>query len=494
MRKDFKPPQADGPLLPVPPISEGASSHILSNPASAEHLSAAGFPDKLPDDWKEKTVARLGELADKHKSLKLFMDLCVKCGACTDKCQFFLGTSDPKNMPAARQELLRKIYRRYFTAGGKVLGKFAVAEELSEETLKEWSAYFYQCSECRRCAQFCPFGIDTAEFTMAARELLHSMGRGQRYSLEIIGKVHETGNNLGIPKPALKDSLRFMEEDVKEETGVPVKFPLDEKGADVLLAVPSADFYSSPHVESLAGYAKVFHAAGVSYTFSSYASEVSNFGLFIGSYDHMRKIAKRVIDAARELKVRKIVVGECGHAWRAAYSFWDTLVGPLDFLEKPCPQHICEFTLDIVDSGAIQLDSAANDGLTVTYHDPCNVARASRMGSSPGGQFEIPRRLLKASCSRFVEMHPETVREKTFCCGGGGGLLTDELMELRVKGAAPRMAAYRDVVRREGVNALATICATCKAQFTGILPDYDLPADSVKGVLQLVGNAVKLRS
>ena len=43
----------------------------------------------------------------------------------------------------------------------------------------------------------------------------------------------------------------------------------------------------------LIGYAKVFHQAGISWTLSSHASEASNFGMFIGSYDNMRKLALR---------------------------------------------------------------------------------------------------------------------------------------------------------------------------------------------------------
>jgi len=69
----------------------------------------------------------------------------------------------------------------------------------------------------------------------------------------------------------------------------------------------------------------------------------------------------------------------------------------------------------------------------VTYHDSCNVARASRMGTEPGGQFTIPRELIKSVVNNFHNMADETIYESTFCCGGGGGLLTDDLMEVRVK-------------------------------------------------------------
>ena len=490
---DFEVPILDG-LVTTPKIKEGASKDINCYPASEAHMKYLGMPEKRVDNWQEAAIDKLGDLIKKYKSLKLFMDICVKCGACTDKCHYFLGTADPKNMPAARQELLRKVYRKEFTLGGKLFGKAAKAEPLTEEVLQEWQTYFYQCSQCRRCSVYCPFGIDTAEVTMAGREILDSIGIGQKYSLEIIGKVEKTGNNLGIPLPALKGTLEFMEEDTLDETGVDVKFPLNVEGAEVLLIVPSADFFSEPHINSLAGYAKVFHASGISYTFSSYASEFANFGMFTGNYEHMRKIAQRILDAARELKVKRIVVGECGHAWRVAYSFWNTLNGGFDFLDSnyPMPQHICEFTHDLIKRDALKLDKTANDEFVVTYHDSCNVARASRMGDKPGGQFGIPRELIKATCNKFVEMDPSTNMEETFCCGGGGGLLSDEIIELRVKGAAPKTAALKEVMKEKGVNTMAMICAICKAQFTKVLPYYDIPMEAVAGVHQLVSNAIVL--
>jgi Fe-S oxidoreductase len=130
--------------------------------------------------------------------------------------------------------------------------------------------------------------------------------------------------------------------------------------------------------------------------------------------------------------------------------------------------------------------------MVVTFHDSCNVARASRMGDEPGGQFKIPRNVIKAVCNHFVDMAPETIHEKTFCCGGGGGLLTDDLMELRVKGAKPRMEALKNVIEENGVTNMAAICAICKSQFTKVLPYYGLDMDMIVSVHQLVSNAVVL--
>ena len=490
---DFEVPVAkEYPTIPL--IKEGAMAHskpFLSKEAFQQPL---GFPGELVDNWEKVAIDKMGDLLGKYRGLQVFLDSCVKCGACTDKCHYFLGTADPKNMPVARQDLLRKVYRRYFTFAGKYFPKLVGAVDMTKEVLDDWYSYFHQCSQCRRCSVYCPYGIDTAEISMAAREIMDAVGQGQKYCNEIIAKVYRIGNNLGLPGPALLDTLEGLEEDVKDATGVDVKYPLDVKGADILLVTPSADFFAEPHVDGLIGYGKVFHQAGVSWTISSHASEAANFGMFIGSYENMRKVSLRIREAALDLGVKRIVFGECGHAWRVAYSFLNTLAGPFDFLDPryPVPQHICEFTYDLLKRGALTLDKSANDHMRLTYHDSCNVARASRMGDLPGGQFVIPREIIKASCNHFYDMPAETIQEGTFCCGGGGGLLTDDLMELRVKGALPRMEALKNVVEEHGVTHLAAICAICKSQFSKVMPYYGFKLDQIVSVHQLVSNAIVL--
>ena len=478
----------------IPKLKEGVMEHSKPYVAKAQFQEQLGFPGELVENWEEKALEKLDDLRGRYRSLQVYLDSCVKCGACTDKCHYYIGTTDPKNMPVARQDLLRKIYRRYRTFAGKYFPKLVGAVDLNKDVLDEWYSYFHQCSQCRRCSVFCPYGIDTAEISMAAREIMDAIGVGQKYCNEIIGKAATIGNNLGLPKPALADTLEGLEEEVEEDTGVPVKFPLDQKGAEILLITPSADFFAEPHVDGLIGYAKVFHEAGVSWTLSSYASEAANFGMFIGSYENMRRLSLRIRKAAEDLGVKRIVFGECGHAWRVAYSFLNTLAGPFDFLDPnyPVPQHICEFTYDLIQKDKLKFDKSENDHMTLTFHDSCNVARASRMGDKPGGQFDIPRAIIKAVCNNYVDMPAEYIKEATYCCGGGGGLLTDDLMEIRVKGAQPRMEAYKRVVDDNGVTNVAAICAICKSQFTKVLPYYGFGMTDIVSVHQLVSEALIL--
>jgi Fe-S oxidoreductase len=329
---------------------------------------------------------------------------------------------------------------------------------------------------------------------MAGREILASVGLGQQYSEEIITKVNNVGNNLGMKKSALADVLENLEEDIFEETGVAVRLPLDDATADMLVVTPSADFFAEPHVDGLIGYAKVLHQAGIHWTFSSVASEAANFALFTGQHEQMRNIALRIRQAGIDLGVSRIVMGECGHAWRVAYSFMDTLVGPMEFLDAryPRPEHICEVTHRLWSNGLITLDPTRNLGKVVTFHDSCNVARGAGMGDRPDGQFTIPRELLAASVPRVVEMSADTTKQKTFCCGGGGGLLTDDLMQVRIKGALPRAQALQAVVTTDQVTHLVAICAICKTQLSSVLPHHDLAQVQVTSLHHLVGDALVL--
>ena len=228
------------------------------------------------------------------------------------------------------------------------------------------------------------------------------------------------------------------------------------------------------------GYGKLFHYLGVNWTTSTYCNEGGNFGLFL-NYDNLKKVNRRILDAARELKVKTIIWGECGHAWRAGI-MTPALNGPMDEFDPPYPYHISQYIVDMFHKGAFngRIDKSANDEYLVTYHDPCNSARA-------GYLIEEPREIIRAVCNRFIEMPANTIREKTFCCGAGNGLLTDELMPIRMAGGKPRALA----VKYTGANYLATVCAICKAQLPESMHYWDVPV-KVGGVIDLLARALKL--
>ena len=481
-----------------------------SNPKSVEYVGlphARGWNPveedwKLPENWKEIILNGLREQLGRFRSFKVFMDICVRCGACADKCHFFIGTSDPKNMPVLRAELLRSVYRNDFTTAGKILGKMVGARELTLDVLKEWWYYFFQCTECRRCSVFCPYGIDTAEITIMARELLNLLGLNIDWIATPVANCYRTGNHLGIQPHAYKDMMDFFADDIEEITGIKVEPSFNKKGADILFITPSGDVFADPGTYTAMGYMMLFHYLkekyGFDITWSTYASEGGNFGLFT-SHETMKRLNAKMYAEAKRLGVKWILGGECGHMWRVITQYMETMNGPADFMEEPVSPitgtkfenakstkmvHIAEFTADLIKHGKLDLDPSRNDHLNVTYHDSCNTSRGM-------GLLDEPRYVLKNLCNNFFEMPANTIREMTFCCGSGSGLNAGEDMELRMAGGLPRANAVKYVHEKHGVNMLACICAIDRAALTSLM-EYWVPEVDVTGVHEMVGNALNL--
>ena len=454
---------------------------------------------KLPENWKEIILKGMEDRLGRFRSFRLFLDICVRCGACADKCHFFIGSGDPKNMPVLRTELLRSVYRKHFTLPGKLFGKLAGARELTEDVLREWFYYFYQCTECRRCSVFCPYGIDTCEITMMARELLSLVGLDIGWIVEPASNCFRTGNHLGVTPHAFKDTIEFGVDEVEELTGIKVEAPINKKGAEVLFIAPSADYFATPHWFTFMGYMMLFHEIGLDYTWSSFTSEGGNFGLF-HSAEMLKRLNAKMYAEAKRLGVKWILGGECGHMWRVVHQYMDTVSGPADFLEEPVSPitgtkfenaksakmvHIGEFTADLIKNNKLKLDPSKNDHWKVTFHDSCNPARSM-------GLIEEPRYIINNVCNHFHEMPESTIKENTFCCGSGAGLGSDENLEMRLRGGLPRANAVKYVHERHGVNLLTCICAIDRAVLPTLM-EYWVPGMEVSGVHELVGNALVMK-
>ncbi|MEW6618193.1 MAG: sulfate reduction electron transfer complex DsrMKJOP subunit DsrK [bacterium] len=502
---NYKPPQKSWMNLPVE-RKEG----MFCYGAKEKSLQTVDFPNprtwsvldedwKLPHNWQEIVLEGMAERLKKYRSFKIFMDICVRCGACADKCHYFLGTGDPKNMPVLRAELLRSVYRGNFKNIGKVLGKLAGGRKLTLDVLKEWWYYFYQCSECRRCSVFCPYGIDTAEITMIARELLNLLGLNIEWIAGPAANCYMKGNHLGLEPHTIKNSIDFLLDEIEEKTGVRVSPTFNRKGAEILFVTPSGDLFADPGTYTCMGYLILFHELGLDYTWSTYASEGGNFGFFT-SMELAKRLNTKIYAEAKRLGVKWIIGGECGHMWRVINQYMDTWNGPADFLEVPISPitgtkfenakstkmiHISEFTADLIKHGKLNLNPKRNDHLKVTFHDSCNVARGM-------GMFEEPRYIIKNVCPHFYEMPEDTIREKTFCCGSGSGLNASENMELRLRGGLPRAMAVKYVQEQYGVNMLACICAIDRAALPPLM-NYWVPGVDVTGVTELVANALVMK-
>jgi len=436
----------------------------------------------------DKVVAAVRAIKDGPRVLQLYMDLCAKCGTCATQCHVAESDPERRTNPARRSDLIRKMFKE----DGSVIGKIASAMSgksgnglIDRETVEDWARDFYECSGCRRCAKFCPFGIDNSVITRKGRAILHSLGLTPVRLVQTQEVSNKFGNDEGFNRAAFMDVIKFLEEELEEEHGVPIRIPLDEKGAEVLYCGASADFQNSP--DTVMGYASFFHAAGISWTMSYDACDAANMGLFTGDDPHMKGKNKVLHDACMRLGVKRLVIGECGHAYRIA-----KFIGGTNYWGKDIPYEITNIfylAADLVRKRAFKLDRSRNP-ISVTYHDPCNFARST-------GLVEEPRELIRACVEDFREMTPN--RDANWCCGGGGGLANLDSAE----GVSKRETSFLDYrmniggkkkleqIRATGAGYVAAPCANCKRHIDQLM-DYHKMDVKVGGVFDLFNRALVL--
>lgn len=205
----------------------------------------------------------------------------------------------------------------------------------------------------------------------------------------------------------------------------------------------SAEIMQFP--EFMGAAAKIFAQAGVSWTLCSTAFEATNSGIQIGSSDIAAQLVQRIVEGAERLKVKTVISPECGHAYTALR--WE---GP-NLIGRPYPfkvQHILEVLDELRAAGKLQTEGMEDAKLT--FHDPCQLVRR-------GGVVEQPRQLLRMVASNFVEMEDPGIYN--WCCGGGGGVSSNERADpLRLK----VFSRKKRQLDKLGVSTVVTACSNCR--------------------------------
>jgi|GEM_PF-1216968 len=260
---------------------------------------------------KDEILTATRELSNWPRTLRIYLEICAHCGNCKDACHVYRASPDKRRNPAWRAGRLSSFYKSQTSPLHRLLGR----KQFTDQEIDQWARDFYECTACRRCAQYCPFGIDNSVITRRARSILHTLGKTPKKLLETQDISDRFGNDEGASKEALLDSLTFLEQEILEEKGVAVRFPVDQE-ADYLFVPPSSDIFSSP--ETLMGCAMFFHATGLNWTMCSQAFDGANFGLHTGDDAFTKRKSGLLNTACRTLKAKTLVMGECGHALRVA--------------------------------------------------------------------------------------------------------------------------------------------------------------------------------
>jgi Fe-S oxidoreductase len=423
-----------------------------------------------------EAFAAVLEFSDYGALLSSYCNSSAKCNRCAVACPTYLASGDPRDIPCYRTNLILDTYRRYFTLGGWLRGRVTHGFELTEEVLDEMADLYYRCTACRRCTKECPMGVDHALITRLGRYVLSLIGITPK-ALQVSVREQlegETHNTSKVPKEAMISTLEFLSEEMQEILGVHLDYPLDQQDREHVFFCAVSDYLMEP--ETLMGNAAVLYAAGDwdDWTIGTNYFDGINYGLFYSDW-HLESIIGQLVGEVRRLNGRRILMGECGHASRAAHDF----VGVYGGKNPPPVTNFMEYTLDCYRRGRIRLD---RDVITerVTYHDPCNIARS-------GWIVEQPRELLRAFVGGFVDMVPKG--QENYCCGGGGGLVSvDEIHDYRMNIAGKLKA---DQIARTGAEIVVAPCANCKKQLKELVEYYELPCQ-VMGLHDLVLRAIEI--
>ncbi len=402
--------------------------------------------------------------------------VCVHCGMCTETCHYYMATKDPKMAPAYKADKVRKLYKYYVDWTGRFAPRWVGAVPLKNgaqlQELKD--ALFGDCTMCRRCTLNCPMGVDTALLVRIGRSLLTAVEMAPQGVLDVCKAQYETGNQMSVTKEDYLETIEWLSEELQKSVDDPkAKIPMDKKNAEVVYTINPREVKYAPL--SLLAAARIFHAAGEDWTMVSEGWDNTNFGLFAGDDALGALMGKNQFKKVLELGARKLVTSECGHGFRATK--WEAPNWAK--MDLPFPiENFLETMAGYIREGRIKLDPEVN-GESVTYHDPCNLARSA-------GMTEEPRYVLRESVKEFREMHPN--RADNWCCSGGGGAMSmSEYTPRRLEVAKIKA----EQLKNTGAKIVVTACHNCVDAISDLIRFYKLDM-KVKVVSELVSEAVVL--
>lgn len=378
--------------------------------------------------------------------LKVYVDTCVHCGLCADACHTYISRDgDPAFSPVGKvKNTIWELMKRK----GKVDGEF----------IRRMSRIvFTECAVCRRCSMYCPFGIDIAYLLLVGRRICSLLGVVPQYLQDTTNSHAATLNQMWVHQDEWIDTLQWQEEEAQFEVSS-ARIPLEKEGADVMYSVIAPE----PKIlaQLLGNMSQIMTVAGIDWTMPATDGwDNSNMAMYSGDFEVMARVEKLHWETAARLKVKKIVMGECGHAFRGAV--YD---GPrwLGWQYPPITMvHAIEFYYDLISSGRIKIREKYKEPITV--QDPCNTVRGKGLGQKL-------RYVMNAMCEDFRDVDPRF--EHNYCCMAGGGTINcgppwkpSRMISNRVKA---------EQFKATGASIICTPCHNCHSGIEDIVGYYKL--------------------
>lgn len=403
---------------------------------------------KLTPEKIQKTIQAVLE-GETGAKLKVYHETCVRCGLCAKACHFYVShDGDPTYSPVGKvvQTMTEMIDKK-----GKVDADFIYrAAQIA----------YTECNLCRRCVHYCPLGIDTAYIMSTVRRICHKLGVTPQYIQDTAHSHSATMNQMWVKDDEWVDSLLWQEEEARDEFP-DIRIPLDKDGADIMYSVIGPEPKFRTHLIYQA--AAIMHEAGVDWTMPTlHGWDNSDMAMFSGDFEMMGRLKRDHFECAQKLKVKRIVMGECGHAFRSVYDQGNRWLGWADYPVEVV--HAVEFYAELLRSGKIKM--ARKIPGPVTIQDPCNIIRGR-------GLMEELRYVVHEIAEEVIEMTPNL--EHNFCCAAGGGVINcgPPFKNVRVKGNKAKADQLKGA-KEQGADICIAPCHNCHGGLEDIIHGYDL--------------------
>ncbi len=353
------------------------------------------------------------------------LDACVKCGSCVEVCPVYTQNQQLEATMGGVYTSLKSVIKKTYGLPGMFSGA-----KNSEEALKKYSDDPYLCTLCGRCAVECPAFIDTKQVRTGLRGFMVEKGHYPPPVDQLAQTLDRVHNIIGEPGEDRAAWVQALAE--------PPKDMFQREKAKVVYFTGCVASYFPMTKRIPQSFVQILDKAGVDFTLLGGEEWCCGFPLIAAG---MRKKAETYmehnLEKVRERGAESVVFAcpSCYHTWTEAHASGNSLQ----------LFHSTQFIKKLIDEGKIRFKEKIT---RVTYHDPCDLGRAS-------GVYEPPREILRAIPGvELVEM--EGNRDRCKCCGGGGNL---EMV--RPDLSAAMALAKIEEIKATGADMVITACQQC---------------------------------